>query len=166
MLILVTAASRHGSTSEVADAIAQRLSGRGLSVDRVAPDAVQSLDGYDAVIVGSSIRMRRWADSAQRFIDRFSSQLQGMPVWGFSVGLSGVPKRAPQDPRRIGPVTSNRILRDHQTFAGKYSPSELPLRDRTVASLAGAVEGDYRDWDAINRWADAIADDLLGGEQL
>ncbi len=161
MKVLVTAASRHGSTLEVADAIAQRLSARGLEVDRKAPDAVQSLEEYDAVVIGSSIRMRRWADSAQRFIERFSVQLKDLPVWGFSVGLSGVPKRAPQDPRRIGPVTPNRLFRDHQVFAGRYNPAELPVRDRTVAKLAGAVEGDYRDWDAIAHWADSVAESLL-----
>ena len=158
MKILVTAASRHGSTSEVADAIAGRLRARGLEVERAAPDTIQSLESYDAVIIGSAVRMQRWADSAQRFIERFSGEFESLPVWGFSVGLAGVPKRAPQDPRRIGPVTPNEVFRDHRTFAGRYSPDDLPLRDRTIAYVAGAVEGDYRDWDAIGHWADSIAD--------
>jgi len=34
------------------------------------------------------------------------------------------------------------------------------LRERSVARLAGVVEGDFRDWDAINAWADGIAAEL------
>lgn len=160
MKVLVTAASRHGSTDEVADAIGRRLSAAGITVERMEPEAVTSLDGYDAVVVGSLVRMRQWDGSAQDFVDRFGDTLKAMPAWGFSVGMSGVPKRAVQDPRRIGPMTPNKIFRDHQAFAGRYDPTKLPLRDRTIARLAGAVEGDFRDWAAIDGWADGIAAQL------
>lgn len=160
MKVLVTAVGRHGATDEVASAIADRLRGEGLVVDRIAPDDVESLDGYDALIVGSAVRMRRWDESVREFLRRFKTEMEVIPAWGFSVGMSGVPRRAPQDQRRIGPAEPSEIFREHQTFAGRFDPTVLSFRDRSLAKVAGAVEGDFRDWDLINAWAKRIAVEL------
>jgi menaquinone-dependent protoporphyrinogen IX oxidase len=53
--VLVSAASRHGATAEIAQAIGQALSGQGLTVAVIPPGDVGSLDGYDAVIIGSAV---------------------------------------------------------------------------------------------------------------
>lgn len=162
MKILVTAASKHGSTQEIADAIAMRLRSDGFEVDQFPPESVQSLNGYDAIVVGSSVYMRQWVESARNFVEQYHEQLKKIPVWAFSVGMSGVPKRAPQDPRRIGPVATVNLFRNQKTFAGRYDPSRLSLRERSVARLAGAIEGDFRQWDEVNAWADSIAKELEG----
>ena len=47
-----------------------------------------------------------------------------------------------------------------RSFAGRYDPSILSLRERAIVRLAGAVEGDFRDWNAIDQWADSIAQQL------
>lgn len=156
MKILVAAASRHGATREVADAIAKRLREDGLDVDRRSPEQVASLGGYDGVVIGSAVYMTRWLGTASAFLERFHDSLGTVPVWAFSVGLSGVPKHQPQDPSRIGPARSREHIDNSVAFAGRYDPSLLSLRERSVARLAGAVEGDFRDWDAIGRWADSI----------
>ena len=57
MKVLVTAASHHGATIEVADAIARRLTSDGFEVVRKSPEEVDSLDGFDAVICGSAVYM-------------------------------------------------------------------------------------------------------------
>ena len=150
MHILVTASSKHGSTNEVADAIAGRLEDAGHTADRIAPEDVTSVDAYDAVICGSAVYI----------LDRFSTQLENKPVWAFSVGMNGVPKHAPQDPTRIGPLLTRVSAIDLHSFAGRYTPSLLSLRERSVARLAGVVEGDFRDWDEINEWTDSILKEL------
>lgn len=160
MHILVTAASKHGSTEEVAEAIASRLRENGHSVDLIAPADVQSVDSYDAVVVGSAVYILQWIDSAHQFMERFAAQLKEVPVWAFSVGMSGVPKHAPQDPMRIGPLLTKVEARDQHFFPGRYKPSLLSLRERSVARLAGVVEGDFRDWDSICEWADGIDAEL------
>lgn len=160
MHILVTAASKHGSTAEVADEIASRLEDAGHSVARIAPEAVSSIDEYDAVVCGSAVYILQWMDEAREFLERFADRLEHMPVWAFSVGMSGVPKHAPQDPTRIGPVLTRVKAYDHAVFAGRYNPSLLSLRERSVARLGGVVEGDFRDWDEVDAWADSIALEL------
>ena len=51
---LVTAASRHGATYEIADAIGRTLAERGLDVRVVHAEDVGAVDGYDAVVLGSA----------------------------------------------------------------------------------------------------------------
>ncbi len=82
------------------------------------------------------------------------------PVWAFSVGMNGVPKHSEQDDNRVGPLLTHVNCRELRTFPGRYKPALLSLRERSVARLAGVVEGDFRDWDAINAWADEIAAQL------
>ena len=49
MRILVTYASKHGSTEEVAEAVAERLREAGLLTHLVPAAEVEDLDGYDGV---------------------------------------------------------------------------------------------------------------------
>ncbi len=160
MHILVTASSKHGATAELADALAEHLRQRGFEVTRSAPEDVTSLDGIDAVVVGSAVYMMQWIEEAHLFFERFDAQLANLPVWAFSVGMNGVPKHVPQDPTRIGPVLTSMNAREHKMFPGRYVPALLSLRERTIVRLAGAVEGDFRDWDEVAAWANSIADQL------
>ncbi|MDO4665913.1 MAG: flavodoxin domain-containing protein [Actinomycetaceae bacterium] len=160
MKILVAVASKHGSANEIGDVIVDQLRAGGHEARRMDPADVSSLDGIDAVVLGSSVYMTRWMDSAQAFISRFSSELRQMPLWAFSVGLSGVPKGNVQDPSRVGPVLLRIEPREHRTFKGRLDPEVLNLRERTVARLGGAVEGDFRDWEQIRQWADSISQQL------
>ena len=90
--------------------------------------------------------------------DEFSKQLREKHLWAFSVGLSGVPGGNVVDPVRVGPVLLRINPIDETTFAGRLEPRELSLRERSVARLGGAQEGDYRDWDEIRRWSRSVSD--------
>jgi menaquinone-dependent protoporphyrinogen oxidase len=58
--VLVSAASGHGSTTEIARVIGGTLSDNGIAVDIVPPEAVDSVEDYDAVILGSAVYAGRW----------------------------------------------------------------------------------------------------------
>ncbi len=160
MHILVTAASKHGATDEVADAIARRIEASGITVDRLAPADVTSVADYDAVVVGSAVYILQWMPEAHDFMERFKDELPAGRVWAFSVGMNGVPKHSRQDGSRVGPLLTHVKCRDLHTFAGRYKPSLLSLRERSVARLAGVVEGDFRDWEAVDQWAVEIVEAL------
>ena len=109
MHILVTAASKHGATDEVADAIAKRIEASGITVDRLAPADVTSVEGYDAVIVGSAVYILQWMPEAHDFMERFKDDLPVGQVWAFSVGMNGVPKHSRRMARasvRSSPMSS------------------------------------------------------------
>ena len=154
MKILLTSSSKHGSTDEVAAVIAERLQAAQIDVETKRPEDVDSVEEYDAFILGSAVYMTKWTPQAVDFTERFRDVLRARPVWAFSVGLSGLPKGKVADPMRIGPVLLAIDPEDHMTFAG------LSLRERSIAKLGGASEGDYRNWDEVRAWADAIATSL------
>ena len=66
--ILVTYASRSGSTAEVAEAISKTLTEGGAQVDVIPMRDVKDISLYRAVIVGSAIRQSKWLPEAVQFV--------------------------------------------------------------------------------------------------
>ena len=156
MRVLVTAASRHGATTEVARAIAEVLTGAGLETSVHRPEDVDSVDAYDVVIVGSAVYMGRWLSSAKEFVERNGEALRARSVWIFSTGPVGdtMPTDEPGD---IATMLSLTGARDHRMFGGRLDKGHLGFGEKTVVRLVGAPDGDYRPWDEIAAWASMIA---------
>ena len=76
------------------------------------------------------------------------------------MGLSGVPEDKVQDPSRVGPVLLNIDPQEYVTFPGRLDPEELSMRERTVARLGGAVEGDFRDDQLVRDWAQKVIKEI------
>jgi menaquinone-dependent protoporphyrinogen oxidase len=55
MCVLITAATRHDATREIAEAIGAGLSERGIDAETRLIDEVTDLAGYDAVVLGSAV---------------------------------------------------------------------------------------------------------------
>lgn len=163
MKILLTSSSRHGATDEVAAVIAEQLRAAGLEVDQARPEDVVDVQGYDAFVLGSAVYMTQWTDEAVDFTRRFRDALRDRPVWAFSVGLSVLPKGGLSDLNRIGPVLLPIEPEDHLTFPGRFEPDRLSLRERSIARVGGATEGDFRDLDAVREWGASIAATLCNG---
>jgi len=62
--ILVTYASRTGSTAGVTKAIGKTLSENGLTVDVLPVQDVKDLESYRAVVAGSAIQAAKWLPEA------------------------------------------------------------------------------------------------------
>ena len=108
MHVLVTAASRHDATREIAEAIADGLNRRGVDAEARPVDQVTSLDGFDAAVIGSAIYMGRWLQTARLFAAQHATALAAMPVWLFSSGPVGP---ADKRSRKATPPTSTRWSR-------------------------------------------------------
>jgi menaquinone-dependent protoporphyrinogen IX oxidase len=85
--ILVSYATNAGSTSEIAEAVAEGLDARGADVHVKAIDAVSAPDPYDAVVVGAPM-IFGWHREARAFLKRHRGSLQHVPVACFMVALS------------------------------------------------------------------------------
>lgn len=158
MKILVTAASRHGSTEDVAAAIARVLRLRGLDAEEVPPADVDDLTPYDAVVVGSAVYASRWLPAASAFVDRFGVPLASRPVWLFSSGPIGVPPALVEP--NMATVMATTGAREHRVFAGRIDQQDLTPAELASVRAVHAPDGDYRDWAAITEWATEIADGL------
>lgn len=163
--VLISAASMHGATAEIAQAIGQALVGHGLTVSVISPGEVRAIDGYDAVIIGSAVYTGHWLGPAKELVNRFGDTLDGRPVWLFSSGPVGDPsgklaKSMGEDPVDLPAMLEATHARDHRMFAGKLDRKHLSLPQRAALLVFRGLEGDFRDWAQIRQWADSIAAQL------
>ena len=149
--MLVVAASRHGSTAEIAARIAGVL-----DADLRDADAAPDPSAYDAVIVGSAVYMGRWLEPARRFADANAETLAVRPTWLFSSGPVGDPPK-PAEAVDVTDLAERVHAVEHRVFAGVLDRTALGRRERLVARAVGAAEGDHRDWADVERWARGIA---------
>ena len=163
MKVLVTAASRHGSTAEIAGAIGDVLRSRGFDVTVAAPDDVVGLAEFDAVVLGSAVYTGHWLEPAIRLAHRIGDQLSGRPVWLFSSGPVGDPSRKIVQQMGADPVDLPAVLKAtgaiaHKMFPGRLDRHDLRRLQRAALLLFASIEGDFRDWPAVREWAGSIAD--------
>lgn len=162
MRILVAAASKHGSTAEIATALAAALRHHGAEVDVKAPEQVPDVGGYDVVVLGSAVYRSRWLRPAREFVETHAEALRQRIVFLFSSGPIAEQGRPVNRPYDVSEVVARTGAREHRMFAGKLDPSVLGPGERVVARMIGARIGDFRDWDAIGAWAPSIIEQATG----
>ncbi|KOU57495.1 flavodoxin [Streptomyces sp. MMG1533] len=169
MDILVGYATAHGSTREIAERLATKLSEAGLKAEARSMETVDDADAYNAFVLGSAVHGQTWLDPAKDFVRANPDVLGSRPVWIFSVGMPGAlrgPWRRMADkeiPVIVESLPGDLSYRDHRLFSGVVAPVQLPVTGRILFRLLGGRFGDYRDWDAIEAWGSGIADELARG---
>ena len=89
MSILVTYASRHGSTRGIAERIAERLRVDGLDAEVRPAAEVRDASRYHAFVVGGAAYMFHWLKDATAFVKRNRALIAERPTWLFSSGPVG-----------------------------------------------------------------------------
>ncbi|ABN57750.1 MULTISPECIES: flavodoxin domain-containing protein [Methanoculleus] len=157
--ILVAYATRYGSTAEVAEAIGDELRKVGAEVDVRPVDEIRDLSPYRAAVIGSPIYMGKWLPEPQVFIEKNQQRLRTIPVAYFSVGLT-VTDRSPEILRKAeASMDAVRMLVNPVEvgiFPGKLESSGLSFTDRTIVKMIRAKTGDFRDWEIVRSWAQAV----------
>jgi len=178
MMLLVAYASKYGATKGIAEAIGETLRREGLDADVREVGSVQSPTEYDAFVVGSALYMFHWMKEARKFLSKNSNLLAGRPVWLFSSGPVG-DKATDARGRNVLEVSGPKELdelrglakpRDHRVFFGAIDGARLTgtmgffyrMARRSEAAKESMPEGDFRDWKAIDDWAQGIATALKG----
>jgi menaquinone-dependent protoporphyrinogen oxidase len=156
--LLVAHGSKHGSTEEVAEAIAQRLRKRGLEVELRGASEVEDLTPYDGVVLGGALYFGRWHQDAARFLAKHRRELAEQPPAVFALG----PMRADDHGLAESRVQLDKALakipevkpRSIAVFGGVIDPAKLRF------PLSRMPASDARDWNAIEEWADDVATKL------
>jgi menaquinone-dependent protoporphyrinogen oxidase len=174
-LILVTYATRYGSTQEVAESVAATLRENGLEVELQPVRKVRTLEGYRAVVLGAPIYFGSLHKDAQHFLARHRQALAERPPEGIRAENVRVAIFAPGPTRRDDEWQGARAQLDQELakypwlapvalelFGGKYDPAKLRFPDNLIASLPAspnhnAPASDVRDWTAIRAWASNLA---------
>jgi menaquinone-dependent protoporphyrinogen oxidase len=157
MKILVSAASRHGSTTEIAQAIGEALTSAGIEADVRKPEDVSTVAPYDGVIIGSGVYAGRWLGPAKALIERDAAALSSRPVWLFSSGPLGDDTKPAYDPKQVAEMVEKTHAVEHRQFAGKVDRRQLGIAERAIFAVVRVPDGDFRQWAAIRNWASEIA---------
>ena len=161
--VLISYATRAGSTGEVAHAIGQLLSTHGYHVDVRTIKSNPRVDGYLAVLIGSAIRMGSWLPEAVQFVEQNRLALQQRPLALFTVHGINLGDDEPSRQKREAYLNAIRPFvgsADHAFFAGKIDPAGLSLIDRLITRMVQAPVGDFRNWASIDGWAETIVKEL------
>ncbi len=159
--ILVTYASRTGSTAGVSEAIGKTLSESGTQVEVLPMQDVKDLVPYRAVVAGSAIQAAQWLPEAMQFMRTHQAALSQKPFAAFLVCMTLVMKDG--EYRHVvadwlGPVRALVKPVSEGLFAGVLDISKVPsfrerLKFRISVMMGVWSEGDHRDWDAIRTWS-------------
>ena len=163
--ILVTYASRAGSTAGVAEAIGKTLTENGAQVDVLPMQDVHDLSAYRAVVAGSAIRKSKWLPEAVQFIQTHRTILAQKPFAMFTVcitlAMSNTAQYRSAVSEWVAPVRAQVRPLSEGLFAGMLDFSKLPfnwdtLMLRLTVALGIFPQGDRRDWKAIRTWAENL----------
>jgi menaquinone-dependent protoporphyrinogen oxidase len=163
--ILVTYASRCGSTRGTAEAIGKTLAEHGLSVDVLPMQDVQNLGAYQAVVAGSAIQGKQWLPEAVQFVQARRLELARKPFATFLVCMTLAMRNGenyrPFVAEFMAPVRTLVKPMSEGLFAGALDISKIPsLGDRLKFRLSVLFgvwkEGDHRDWNAIQAWTETL----------
>jgi menaquinone-dependent protoporphyrinogen oxidase len=163
--ILVTYASRTGSTAGVAETIGRKLTEEGIQADVYPMQDVNDLDGYDAVIAGSAIQAAQWLPEAMQFLHNNRKELSVKPVAIFTVCMTLAMKNGEKYRQAveqwIEPVRKLVNPLSEGLFKGILDIRKVPslsqrIKFRLSVLMGVWKEGDHRDWVAIAAWSEDL----------
>jgi menaquinone-dependent protoporphyrinogen oxidase len=156
--VLIAYATKHGSTHEVAETVAAHLAQFGVEAHTLPADRVESLDEYQAVVLGAPLYMGRWHRDARAFLRRFRTELASRPLAVFALGpLEDTPKQWEGASEQLYKALAHVPAVEPVTvglFGGAIVPETLHFPFSHIPA------GDLRDWDAIRAWTERLPDAL------
>lgn len=161
-LVLVTYATRYGSTEETARMVAAVLHAEGLEVEVRAIDKVTTCKPYSAVVLAAALYIGRLHGKARRFLRDHRDEVIHIPVALIVPGPVGAEEKQWLGAREQLDKELARLPWFHpvaqQIVGGKWDPAKLGFPFRWT--LRKVPASDARDWNAIRSWAHELAGKL------
>ncbi len=157
MNILVAYATTAGSTKEVAETVAEVITSTGHTATAVAVENVESLGGYDAVVLGSSVRAFGLIPKTKRFLRKFKKTIREMPFAIFLVCLvmsQDTPERVSTAMKFARPMIKVKEPVSIGLFGGVMDASKLT--GYAYGMFKNRPYEDNRNWDNIKTWASEL----------
>lgn len=161
--ILIAFASYHGSTADIAKFIGKEFLKKNLLVEVLSTEQVETVTGYDLVIIGSPIHRGKWLDEIPRFVGNNSEALKDIPTACFITCLAASKTDEASIKQAESYLHASLLdvpeIKPFHTgiFAGKLDYGKCTFFERTFLKMLLYIkdveEGDYRDWVKISSWA-------------
>jgi menaquinone-dependent protoporphyrinogen oxidase len=159
--VLVTYATRYGSTKEVAEVVASTMQEQGLFVELAPVQETQALDAYQMVVLGAPLYMFHWHKDALHFLERHRAALSARPVAIFALGplhddakeYQGAREQLDKELAKFPWLTPKAIA----IFGGKLDPATFTFPHNLIPAMRNMPPSDVRDWAAIRAWAGDLA---------
>ena len=153
--ILVAYASKAGSTIEIANHIAENIAESGNTVDVLPVNKVEDLTAYQAVILGSAIRIGAVLPEISKFVETNKEILRTKSLSFCS--LYDVKEDTEENRKTVSdylePIRNVVQPTSEGQFAGVMDLTKLNLIERLMMKSMKTPQGDFRDWDQIDKWA-------------
>ncbi len=160
--ILVAYATMTGSTAEVARAVGEELTGRGLQVDVLPLNQVAGLQGYSAVVVGGPMIMG-WHRAALKFVRQHRTEFQRLPLAVFVTamsltqagesGVGGVPvaidENLPKPPEKPGHLNFRERYAMPSNYLRPILSASRPAKPVSIGVFGGRLEYGRLKWWAV-----------------
>jgi menaquinone-dependent protoporphyrinogen oxidase len=161
--ILVAYGTAAGSTGEVAEAIAKEMEQLGAQVDVKPDEKIEALEKYDAVVVGTSVRMFRILPKTKKFLRRQRKALQKVPVAYFLVCLT-MAEPTPENIQKATSFAKPMVNIKEPVSLGLFGGcmNHEKLSGFFAQSMKSIPEQDHRDWEKIRNWAKEVYGKFYG----
>ncbi|MGA9139371.1 MAG: flavodoxin domain-containing protein [Methanocella sp.] len=173
MNALIVYGTRGGATKQIADEMAKVFEGQGFTTTVTDAKASRGIDvgPFDLVVVGSSVWANKWKRQATAFLKRNRKVLANKKVALFSSGMAGDdPAHREEANQRIVKVAGafpeirplalayfgGCISFDSPNFMARFM-ANMMKKDFEKKGIDTSKPVDHRDWDAIRKWAAAVA---------
>jgi len=167
--VLVAYATRLGSTTAVAETIGQVLRDTGADVEVLPVTDVIDLDGYDAVVLGSAIRIGKPLPELIEFARQHALELFILPVAYFVVCATmkdDTPEHRATVLTYLDPLRQIKEPLSIGLFAGAFDYGQVNPLFRWFLKALHAPAGDWRNWKEIRSWAADLATKLIRPESV
>ena len=159
--VLVVFATVSGCTATIASRIGCDLIGYGAKpfVASVEECGRVIQGDYDAIVLGSGVRVGRWHRSARDWIETNAAVLRQTPLALFSVGLHGIRPdgtldraSAQADLTRVLSGVGVRASAGEAFIPGWKRTDGFSSMEKLALRVYPLADGDYRDWNVVDRW--------------
>jgi len=155
--VLVTFATRYGSTAEVAGAVAEHLLAERLDVTLDPVQKVRDLKEFSAVVLGAPLYMFRLHKKARHFLESNRTPLKKIPVAVFCLGPFHDDEKEWKEAREQLDKELNKFswLKpvSVQMVGGRFDPVSLRFPFSWIPALKRMDPVDIRDWTSIRTWS-------------
>lgn len=171
--ILITYATRSGSTKEIAEFIGETLSANGEQVEITPIQTAADLLEYKAIILGSAIQSGKLLPETTEFVERNKAELSLKPFAVFLVCMTLAMKNISKyrsfisgwlEPIRVVVKPFSEGLFSGMLDINKIHKFSDRLKFRLSVLFGVWKEGDNRNWNEIQLWAKNLKSEIESHE--